>query len=128
MKPEISFEGLDRASARLTEELTKVGKQNSEKFVTLALKMIEAQTAPYVPVDTSLLLNSAFSTTRKLRGSTKMPGMVGEFGYGAEYAVFVHEGGPKNWQKSGASDRFLELGVEAFIMDDLGKLLQILGD
>lgn len=119
MKTTVQFEGLDKASARLTKELKAVGKENSRKFIALSLKMVETQTAPYVPVDTSNLINSAY---------TMMTGLKGVFGFGAEYAGFVHEGGPKNWQKPGASHRFLELGVEAFIDEDLDKLLQILGE
>jgi hypothetical protein len=128
MKLEARFEGLERASDRLTKELRRVGKENSQKFVTLSLKMIEAQTSPFVPVDTSLLINSAYTLVRKFKSSTAMPGYIGTFGYGAEYAGYVHEGGPKNWKKGGASDKFLELGVEAFIAEDLDNLLQLLGD
>lgn len=124
MKPKVAIEGLERASARLSQEIEKTGKQSNSRFITLCLKSVEAQTSPYVPVDNSLLINSAFT---RLLGSGSAQ-IVGEFGYGAEYAGFVHEGGPKNWQKAGASDRFLELGVEAFIKEDLDNLLQILGE
>lgn len=129
MRVTAQFEGLDRASTRLTQELKKVGQEGSKKFVTLALKMIEAASAPYVPVNTSLLLNSAFS---RIRGSTSLGGggFFGEFGYGGEasYAGFVHEGGPKNWKKGGASDRFLEKGVDDFINESLDDLLSVFGD
>lgn len=123
MKPGVKIEGLERASRRISDELNKVGKANNEKFVTLSLKAIEAQTAPFVPVDKSLLINSAYSRLRSTGA-----GYEGEFGYGAEYAGYVHEGGPKRWQKAGASDRFLELGVEKFIEEDLDNFLNALGD
>jgi hypothetical protein len=121
------FSGLDRASRQLSDELKRVGEEGSEKFVTLSLKMIEAATAPYVPVATSELINSAFSRVRPYMNSTSMGGFIGEFGYGANYAGFVHEGGPKNWQKAGASDRFLELGVQDFIDESLDSLLSAFG-
>ena len=127
MRITAQFTGLDRASRRLSDELKQVGEEGSEKFVTLSLKMIEAASAPYVPVATSELLNSAFSRVRPYMNSTSMGGFIGEFGYGANYAGFVHEGGPKNWQKAGASDRFLELGVEDFINESLDSLLSAFG-
>lgn len=126
MRPEVQIEGLEKASKRLTEELQRVGQAGSEKFVTLSLKMVEAQAAPLVPVDTSELINSAFTKLQKLPGD--MGGHIGEFGYGAEYAGFVHEGGPKNWKKAGATDRFLEIAVDKFIAEDLDDLLGLLGE
>ena len=127
MRTTVQFEGLQQASNRLNQELRKVGQENSEKFVTLATKMIEAATAPYVPVATSQLLNSAFTRIRPYKNSTSMTGYLGEFGYGASYAGFVHEGGPKNWQKAGASDKFLEKGVNDFIDESLDSLLSVFG-
>lgn len=128
MRPELRFEGLERASQNLTKELRRVGSENTKKFVVLAAKSIEAATSPYVPVDKSILINSAYTRVRQFKGSTAMPGYLAEFGYGATYAGFVHEGGPKNWQKSGASDKFLEKGVNDFIDETLDDLLKVLGE
>lgn len=128
MRLELRFEGLAKAEARLQKEIRRVGMENNRKFVTLALKSIEAATSPYVPVDKSLLINSAYSRLRPFKGSTGLTGVLGEFGYGASYAGFVHEGGPKNWQKAGASDKFLEKGVNDFINETLDDLLSVLGD
>jgi hypothetical protein len=128
MKPELRFEGLREAEARLQKEIRRVGMENNRKFVTLALKSVEAATSPYVPVDKSTLINSAFSRLRPYKGSTGLTGVLGEFGYGAEYAGYVHEGGPKNWQKAGASDAFLAKGVDDFINETLDELLSVLGE
>lgn len=124
MRVTARFDGLDRASATLSKTLQEVGQEKSKKFVTLAVKMIEASSAPYVPVDTSLLINSAFSRLRQ----TSAMGWIGEFGYGATYAGFVHEGGPKNWKKGGASDEFLKKGVDDFINESLDSLLSVFGE
>ncbi len=124
----VRFRGLEEASRKLTEEMNRVGKSGSEKFVVLALKSIEAASAPYVPVDESTLINSAYSSVRQYKGSTAMPGYLGVFGYGAQYAGYVHDGGPKNWQKSGASDAFLARGVDDFINETLDTLLGMIGD
>lgn len=128
VRASMKIEGLEAASRKLTEELNRVGKDTSHKFVVLALKSIEAAASPYVPVASSLLINSAYSTVRQAMGSTAMPGYEGEFGYGANYAGYVHEGGPKNWQKAGASDAFLAKGVDDFINETLDDLLGMIGD
>ena len=114
MKVRLQVEGIEAAQKRLRKEVRKVGGQNSEKFVTLSAKAVEARSAPYVPVDTSLLINSAYTQVKE-----GPDGFTATFGYGADYAGPVHDGGAKNWQKSGASDLFLAKGVEDFINEDL---------
>jgi hypothetical protein len=49
---------------------------------------------------------------------------MGEMGYGAEYAVPVHEGADKNWKKAGASNKFLEKGLKEMIDEDLQELIR----
>ena len=114
--------GLEDCSKFITDTLRETKVEQTEKFVTVSLMMIEAETAPFVPVDTSKLINSAFRKVDKTQS-----GFEGELSYGsgeANYAVYVHDGGPKNWKKSGASDKFLLKGVEQFIQDDLDKLVE----
>ena len=122
----VEIKGLREASDNLTKELEKTG-QLTQKFVILAAKSVEAATAPYVPVDTSLLINSAYTQVRQYKGSGSMPAYLAVFGYGANYAGYAHEGGPKNWQKAGASDEFLLRGVNDFIDETLDDLVEMLG-
>ena len=113
----IKVTGIQSAQTALNGALKDIDVQ-SELLVALILQGISANTMPYVPVDTSFLINSEFRTT-------SMSGNVarGTIGYGAKYAPYVHDGPQKNWQKPGASNRFLELGVQDFIRDDLSGIL-----
>lgn len=113
----IEVTGIKAAQNALTAALKDVNVE-SEILVNQILQGISLHTAPYIPVDTSFLINSEYRTTRMERD-----GVLGEIGYTAEYAKYVHEGPQKNWQKSGASNRFLELGTKDFIADDLSSLL-----
>lgn len=126
MRTKVEFEGLEDAADAISAVSRKVGKTNSKKFVTLAAKAVEAQAAPFVPVDTSDLMNSSYTRVRAT--GSDGDGHEAEFGYDIPYAGYVHEGGPKNWQKAGASDLFLLKGVEAFIEEDLDNLVKVLGD
>lgn len=121
MTPEIDVEGIEDANRKLDTMLrNQLGRKLSERFITKALISVSANTVPFVPVDTSFLINSEY---RKVRQDGQ--GYVGEIGYGADYAVFVHDGGPKNWQKAGASDQFLARGLDDFIRDDLDRLIDL---
>ena len=141
MKGEVT--GIEKANEALNAELRKVGKL-SERFVTKSLISISANTAPMVPIDTSFLLSSEYRKVEKL-----FDGFVGEIGFGAEYAKWVHEmpgtlkGQPRanfgktregvefgggtgkgNYWDPDAEPQFLAKGVEAFIADDLDALLR----
>ena len=67
---------------------------------------IFAESQRLVPEDTSAL---------KLSGYVKPEGKGVEIGYGnkdggpVDYAVSVHEGPQKRWQKAGASNKYLEI-------------------
>jgi len=118
MKLKIKIENLGDVQKAIEAELAKVKGPMSEKFMTIALGEISAHTAPYVPVDTSDLINSEY---RKVAKSGN--GWSGEIGYSADYAGFVHDGGPKNWQKEGASDEFLFKGASDFHRDALSRVI-----
>ena len=116
----VKLEGLGNLEAAIERRLKDIGGPMTEKFITVALGEVSALAAPYVPVgETSNLINSEYRTVRQT-GS----GWSGEIGYNAEYAIYVHEGGPKNWQKAGASDKFLERGLEDFIRDSLDATIK----
>lgn len=64
----------------------KVTEQQTEKAVTLFLIQTQMHSATMIPVMTSNLINSEFR--RVMPTST---GFSGEVGYGANYALHVHE-------------------------------------
>lgn len=89
---------------RLVGRITTTTTQNA---VQKAL-MIGAQYATMLtPVDTGNLINSRFISV-----FPTATGFTGRVGYTAEYAGYVHDGGPKNWQKPGAEHEFLRKGFE----------------
>lgn len=132
MTAKLEFEGLDELERAFADMVKEAKGEMSEKFVTMSLQAISAQTMPYVPVDTSTLINSEVRQAKPVRN-----GWEGVLGYGddtkggeaqgtpvSEYAVYVHEGPQKNWQKPGASNKFLEKGVEAFLQEDAESLIK----
>lgn len=131
MKAEVT--GIEAANAKLQGELKKLGRL-SERFVTKAMTAISAQTLPMIPMDTGDLMNSEYRKVKERLG-----GYEGEIGYGAFYAAYVHdapgtlmgEPRPKRdgieqgdyWGPDGEPG-FLAKGVEAFIEDELDRIIQ----
>lgn len=118
---EYSMPGVTEAQ-RMIDAQTYDLRNMPESLVNAILIAVEQNTAPYVPVDTSTLINSA--TIKVIPAGASA---TGELAYTADYAVYVHEGGPKNWQKPGARDEFLVWGVADFIADDLNSILAAYG-
>lgn len=84
---------------------------------------VARHTRPFVPIDTGELINSE---TIRIRTSAK--GRVsGALSYTAPHAAMVHDGGPRNWQRPGASDRFLELGADSFVESELDQVIAKFG-
>lgn len=121
--------GLKGAQKALDDAFEQV-EEATEQMLTVMLMAIAAQTNPFVPVDSSALINSERRSVRQ-EGSK----LVAEISYGGEgtnargtpvqeYAAYVHDGPQKNWQKPGASNLFLARGAERFIQDDLSRILQ----
>ena len=124
----IKVHGLRSAQAELNKAMREVNDA-TEEMLTVILMGISANTAPYVPVDSSALINSE---TRKVQKGKKGPtGYIEYGGHGTnargtpvqEYARYVHEGPQKNWQKPGASNLFLARGTRDFIRDDLSNII-----
>ncbi|MDH5796930.1 MAG: hypothetical protein OEZ19_00055 [Paracoccaceae bacterium] len=124
----VSVGGLTAAQDALEKAMKDV-QVESEEMLAVMLQAIAANTMPYVPVDTAALINSERRWTQMTKA-----GPVGHIEYGGqgtgargtpvqEYAVYVHEGPQKNWQKPGASNLFLAKGVEDFIRDDLSRII-----
>lgn len=115
------MEGLDEAQKAINKAIKGL-EDAPRETINEILKGIERHTLPFVPVDTSNLINSRYIKVIDADGKA-----VGEFGFGADYAVHVHEGGPKDWQKAGASDMFLWLGVDEFVEEELDDVLRSFG-
>ncbi len=132
--------GLKDVNRRLNQQMERIGGPLTERFVTEVLIQIGARAAEYTPVDTSRLINSQWRQVRKAQGA-----WVGMIGYGImppggerpirqpgkhepkkaqDYAVHVHDGPDKNWQKASASNEFLAKGVEDAIRQDLQELIR----
>lgn len=125
----VQVKGLAGAQRALDSAFEKV-EDATEEMLTVMLMAISAQTKPFVPVDTGALINSEKRSVREEGGK-----LVARISYGGQgtnargtpvqdYAVHVHEGPQKNWQKPGASNLFLARGAENFIKDDLSRILQ----
>lgn len=113
----VKITGLDAVKLSITDAIDDIGLQ-SELMISLILQGISANTMPYVPVDTSFLINSETRMTEKTA-----TGARGEIAFAAEYAAAVHNGPQKNWQKPGASNKFLEIGANNFVQDDLASVI-----
>lgn len=116
---DIELPNLKDVQADLTKALWRTGRPLTDKFLVTAMVTTSAHAAPYVPVHTSNLINSEYRTIER-RGDR----VAGEIGFSAEYAAAVHDGPQKNWRKSGASNRFLALGLQDFLDQDLDNLLE----
>jgi len=82
----VKVTGIDRVNKELNRKLKEIGEPMTERFITSFLIQVQAKSSAMTPVDTSTLINSMY---RKVNKSVK--GWTGEFGYGAEYAKWVHE-------------------------------------
>jgi len=126
----IQAKGLKKAQAELNKMMSEL-EDVTEEIMLVILMGISSNTMPYVPVDSSTLINSEQRKIYK-RGKSKI---VGEISYGSDgsvnprgtpvqdYASYVHDGKQKDWQKPGASNRFLTKGVRDFIRDDLAGII-----
>ena len=125
----VTVSGIQAAQAALDSAINSVNVE-SEAMLNVMLQAISANTMPYVPVDTATLINSEWRRTWM-----EASGPSAEIGYGrtganpktgtpvSQYAIFVHEGPQKNWQKPGASNRYLEHGINDFTRDDLAGII-----
>ncbi len=129
------LKGLEEVNRNLKRLLEQIGGPMTEDFVTAVVLQIRARSAALTPRMTSNLVNSAFHRVY----ATPM-GYAGEMGYGAKYAVFVHEApgtllGTNTprikseprwgnvWDPSGEPE-FLKKGVEEMIAQDLSSIIQ----
>ncbi len=128
------LKGLEEVNRNLKKRLEQIGGPMTEDFVTAVVLQIRARSAALTPVMTSNLINSAFHRVY----ATPM-GYAGEMGYGAKYAVFVHEApgtlmGTNTprikseprwgnvWDPNGEPE-FLKKGLEEVIAKDLSSII-----
>lgn len=129
MSLNIRVRGLASAQKALDDAMRDVHVE-SEEMLAVMLQAISANTMPYVPVDSSTLINS-----ERRRTWMTGEGPAGSIDYGSdgsvnpsgtpvqEYAAYVHEGPQKNWQKGTASNLFLARGTRDFVRDDLSQII-----
>lgn len=112
-------EGEAEVMAYFDKKLKQISGPITNKAVVIIMNEVRAHIAPYVPVDTSTLINSVVQRVSKGRYMWN-----GEIEWMADYASAVNYGPQKNWQKAGASNRFVEKGVADFVNDSMDGILK----
>lgn len=112
--------GMDQVNRRIKSTLNNIAGTISKKTMLTVLNTGMNHAVLITPVgDTSNLINSRFVSIGE-----ESYGLQGVVGYTANYAKYVHDGGPKNWQRPGAEDAFLYKGFE----ENIPELRQIIID
>jgi len=118
-----SLRGFEDVNARFKAAMRDIGVSRTQGVVTKIIIAIKADAATMTPVDTSFLINSAYSKTWRTAS-----GWEAEVGYGAEYAEFVHNA-PGKLQGTGlawlpdAEPQFLAKAVKNVIREDLQAII-----
>lgn len=99
--------GVDSVNSKFSALVGKITTTTSVEAATRAMIIGQQYATMLTPVDTSNLINGRF-----MQIIPTATGVTGRAGYMASYAPYVHNGGPKNWQKPGAEDEFLTKGFE----------------
>jgi hypothetical protein len=125
----VTVKGLEGARRELRKAIQDVHMESAE-MVSVILHGIASRTRPYVPVDTSVLINSE---ERKVWDTASGPKGYITYGEGGGvsrsgtpvrlYYRYVHDGPQKNWKKPGASNRYLLKGIREFVRDDLSRII-----
>lgn len=125
----VTVKGLERARRSLRRAIQDI-EVSSEDMVAEILHGVAARTRPYVPVDTTTLINSEERRTWMAEDGPKgyisygNGGGVGRSGTPvSEYYLYVHDGPQKNWKKPGASNRYLQRGIRDFVKYDLSSII-----
>ena len=132
----VRVEGIEEAQSALNKALQDV-TIGSELMLNEILSGIEKATISYVPVHTAFLLNSRYRITDR----TQTGGVYGEFGFTAPYGAYIYNNDARlrgqrrrgrnakghYWDNDGggpgAQPRWLNLGVDDFIRDDLSRVI-----
>lgn len=128
----MSVENQENVIGRIQEILDSVGTEKAQLMVNNMLVKAAEYSAIYTPVANSILINSQFRRIEDNGGK-----IIGEIGYGADYAVYVHEAPgklkglgvyryPKRlgivWSPNG-EPQFLEKGVNEMLQEDSQEII-----
>lgn len=129
----VTVTGDIRVFQDLRRKLSSLGGDQLERAVTEMLISAQGYAAEITPVATSNLINSQYRKVTMTDGRVR-----GELGYGADYAIYVHEAAgklkglnvprsPKRlgtvWAPNG-EPRFLEKGVAEMIQQDADAIIR----
>ena len=110
--------GIDQVNRRIKSTLNNIAGNISKKTMLTVLNTGMNHAVLITPVgDTSNLINN-----RSVSVNETANGLQGYALFFADYAKYVHDGGPKNWQRLGAEDAFLYKGFE----ENIPELRQII--
>ena len=114
VNPNTGIKGTDVVLANLNREIVKI-KAGSMAGLIEASIMIRRdmdKTSPLIPIGRTENLRASWFTTP--HHTAKGPGL--KIGFGANYAVFVHEmvdrGKKINWSRPGSGPKFLETALK----------------
>jgi hypothetical protein len=111
----MKISGVNKTKREITRRINDIAGKVTKKSMLEGLILGANYATLLTPVDTANLINSQF-----IDGPVKTAnGWKGSVKYTANYAAYVHDGGPKDWQKIGAEDLFLEKGFE----DNLNEIM-----
>jgi hypothetical protein len=124
------FEGFEDVNQRFKALMDKIGGSVTQRALKEISITVQAEAAIMTPVDTSFLINSAYTKDWRT-----MTGWSGEVGYGAEYAAAVHnmpgtlKGTPRpsnkgNYWGPSAEPQFLYKAVKNVSQYDLPRILK----
>ena len=115
----------DEINQRFKEALRELETSRTEKFLTDIMDAVETGAKSMTPIGvTGNLIDSWFANTAR-----DTSGWFGEFGYGAEYAIYVHEapgtllGTGLAWNPD-AEPKFLEKAVQNVFATDLNAIIE----
>lgn len=120
----MSFSGFEEVNQRFKQAMQDLRVSRTQKTIESILIAVRAAAAPMTPVDTSFLINSAYSKTWRTTS-----GWEGETGYGANYAQYVHNapgtllGTGKAWNPD-AEPQFLKKAVDDVLNYDIDRIIK----
>jgi hypothetical protein len=112
VNPNSGIKGLDIVLSNLNREIQLIKDRSMVGLGEAAMLVLAdvEKTPPLIPVDTGNLRNSKFTTPIPPNGL--------EFGYTANYAIYVHEmmesstGKKINWSRPDSGPKFLEASLK----------------
>lgn len=103
MRISSQLKGVDTVLRNLNFAFENI-RDGSKKAIRTALLSVKGLTMVYTPVDTSFLISGIYTLVDDSSGT-----VIGEIGFVASYAPYVHEmPGTYNFKKPGSGPKFLE--------------------